>query len=55
MSTNDLDKEIDSPLSQFAGDTRLGGSVDLLECRKALQRDLERLDSKGMGQLCEVQ
>lgn len=41
---NNLEDGGDDTLSVFAGDTKFGGTDDMLEGRAAIQRDLDRCE-----------
>jgi len=43
---NDLSEEIESTLTKFADDTKLGSEVDTSERRAILERDLDRQKSR---------
>jgi len=50
----DMDSEIESILSKFANDTKLGGAVSLLEGRNGIQRDPGRLKRWACADLMKV-
>lgn len=43
---DNLDEGMEPTIIKFVGDAKLGGSVKLLDNRRALQRNLARLDQQ---------
>ena len=50
---NDLDAGLEGMLIKFSDDTKLGGAVDAPEGREALQRALDRLESRAVSNCME--
>lgn len=54
ISFGDKDSEIESTLSKFSDDTKLGSAVNMLEKRDDIQRDLDRLASRPMQKVLHM-
>ncbi|PKU42640.1 rna-directed dna polymerase from mobile element jockey- hypothetical protein [Limosa lapponica baueri] len=50
----DMDSGIECTLSQFVDNTKLGGAIDMLEGRDAIQRDMDSLERWAGANLMKV-
>ena len=47
MVIDDVDDKVEHTLSKFAGNTKVGGTVSMLEDRVVFQRDIDRLEKSS--------